>query len=269
MKTNGRVNQDSPLTLLHPVKKIATNQQVLSSLKAFLQHENLKVGCKLPSERKLAKMLNVSRPSIREVTSALGFLGIVKSKQGDGTYLVASLRKLLSQPDHLFTLQQSLDLAEVAEARSAIEPFVASLAATRITNEDLRALGKYLKGMKTGSKIDRTLFWHSDRQFHLRIAQACGNHVLKRMMSAVMENLREYFEAVQHKYQGDLTEVLVVHEGVFDALRRRDKDQAHSAMTRHMEMSRRITTEWARQVAALGRKQSGATKGRSEESGIS
>jgi len=256
MKTNGQSKTNTPLFMLRPVKKVATNQQVLSSLKAFLEHEQSKVGSKLPSERKLAEMLNVSRSSIREVIGALAFLGVVKSKQGDGTYLVASLRKLLSHPDHIFMLQESLDLAVVAEARSAIEPFVASLAAERATTEDLRKIRKHLDIMRRHSLKEREYFWRSDLQFHMSIAVACGNPVMKRMMSAILENLRQYFEIVRQKFQDedDLAEVLVIHENILAALRHRDKDLAYVAMTEHMSMSQLITSGWAQGEPALSQK---------------
>lgn len=251
--------------MLRPVKKVATNQQVLSSLKAFLEHEQLEVGSRLPSERKLAEMLNVSRSSVREVISALSFLGVVKSKQGDGTYLIASLRKLLSQPDHLFTLQESLDLVEVAEVRSGIEPFVASLAAERATTQDFRKIGKHLEIMRHYSMKDREHFWNSDLQFHLGIASACGNPVMKRMMSAVLENFRQYFEIVRQKYQDDLAEVVAIHEKIYESLRHRDKDQAYTAMTQHMLLSQRITTGWVQEVHAPSQKNPGPRNGRRKE----
>src|SRR5579871_6459794 len=89
--------------LLRPIERVTVNQQVVARLKSFLQSENVRVGSKLPSERRLASMLNVGRPSIREVLRSLNILGIVKSKQGDGTYLISSIHRLLSDPDHILT----------------------------------------------------------------------------------------------------------------------------------------------------------------------
>jgi len=41
-------------------------------------------GGKLPAERQLAKILNVSRPSLRVAIKALSFLGVLENRQGDG-----------------------------------------------------------------------------------------------------------------------------------------------------------------------------------------
>ncbi len=195
------------------------------------------MGSRLPSERQLAGMLNVSRPSIREVLKALSILGIVKPKQGDGTYLASSLRKVLNNPDRILTLQESLDLVELAEARSAIEPFVASLAATRASKEDLRLIREQLAGMRANLRNPAQFLRH-DLQFHLSITNACGNDVLSRMVSVVLEALFQHGPQVARNYS-ELASILTLHETIFDALRRHDPRSARSAMTRHMRVSRK------------------------------
>lgn len=67
---------------------------------------------------------------------SLAINGIVNSKQGDGTYLAASLHNVLSLPDRILTLQ-GVGLVELAEARSAIEPMLASLAALPVSHGGL------------------------------------------------------------------------------------------------------------------------------------
>ena len=76
---------EGPIALLRPIKRVGVNEQILSRMKAYLDHEDVKVGSKLPSERQLAAMLDVSRPSVREVLRTLAAMGIVTPKQGRGT----------------------------------------------------------------------------------------------------------------------------------------------------------------------------------------
>ncbi|HEX5482804.1 MAG TPA: FadR/GntR family transcriptional regulator, partial [Terriglobia bacterium] len=210
--------------LLRPIERTGINEQILSRLKEFLDQKHLKVGSKLPSERNLAALLHVSRPSIREVLRGLAILGIVKSKQGDGTYLAASLQRVLNLPDQILTLQESLDLVELAEARSAIEPVVAALAAERASQEDLRKVRAQLQSMKD-HRTDRIRFLQHDLEFHLAIMKSCGNDVLQRMMSVVLEKLFDHSRQVAQNY-GDLAEILGLHEAIFRALRNRDAQAA-------------------------------------------
>jgi GntR family transcriptional repressor for pyruvate dehydrogenase complex len=222
--------------LLRPIERIGVNEQILSRLKDFLEQKHLKVGSRLPSERDLAALLHVSRPSVREVLRALAILGIVKSKQGDGTYLAASLHRVLNLPDQVLTLQESLDLVELAEARSAIEPVVASLAATRASREDLARIRDHLLEMKR-SQDDRRRFLQHDLEFHLSIMRACGNDVLKRMMSVVLEKLFDHSQQLAQNY-GDLAKIWGLHEMIYKSLSRRDPRGARAAMVRHMKISR-------------------------------
>lgn len=222
--------------LLRPIERTGINEQILSRLKEFLDQKHLKVGSKLPSERNLAALLHVSRPSIREVLRGLAILGIVKSKQGDGTYLAASLQRVLNLPDQILTLQESLDLVELAEARSAIEPVVAALAAERASRDDLHKIRAQFQSMKD-YRGDRIRFLQHDLEFHLAIMQACGNDVLKRMMSVVLEKLFDHSRQVAQNY-GDLSEILALHETIFKALRDRDPQGARVAMARHMKVSK-------------------------------
>jgi GntR family transcriptional regulator, transcriptional repressor for pyruvate dehydrogenase complex len=195
----------------------------------------LKVGSRLPSERDLAALLHVSRPSVREVLRALAILGIVKSKQGDGTYLVASLHRVLNLPDQVLTLQESLDLVELAEARSAIEPVVASLAAARASRDDLARIHSQLLEMKRNMD-DRRLFLQHDLEFHLSVMRACGNDVLKRMMSVVLEKLFDHSQQLAQNYS-NLARIWGLHEVIYRALARRDPRGARAAMVRHMKIS--------------------------------
>jgi GntR family transcriptional regulator, transcriptional repressor for pyruvate dehydrogenase complex len=65
-----------------PRRKI--RDDVAQRIKDFITTEDLAPGDRLPTETELAGRFGVSRPSIREATKALEFLGIVASKTGVG-----------------------------------------------------------------------------------------------------------------------------------------------------------------------------------------
>jgi GntR family transcriptional repressor for pyruvate dehydrogenase complex len=251
--------KDPPIYLLSPIQRVTINQQILDRLKIFLEHSNLEIGSRLPSERQLAAMLKVSRPSLREVLRALSMLGITKSKQGDGTYLTASFRKLLQRPEQALALQESLDLVELAEARLAIEPTVAALTSFRASKEDLVRIRIELEGMRKNLK-DATQFLKHDFQFHLGIAKACGNGVFSRVMSVVLEALFAHSSQVAQNY-GDLSVICELHQEIFNALRQRDQSRAKAAMIRHMKVSRRENLKLGRSSES-SRAQPVRTRGR-------
>lgn len=57
---------------------------VADRLKTFILEGNLKSGDRLPTEAELATRFGVSRPSLREATKSLEFLGIVEARPGRG-----------------------------------------------------------------------------------------------------------------------------------------------------------------------------------------
>lgn len=222
-------------SMLPPIERVGVNAQILDRLKIFLEQKHLTIGSRLPSERQLAGLLQVSRPSVREALRALRLFGIIESRQGDGTYLAASPAPLANLPDQA-TLEESLDLVELAEARTALEPIVASLAAQRASDDDLKQIAAHLKGMRE-SVDDRERFMDHDLQFHLAITRACGNRVLKKMMLIVLETLFKHQETVARHY-ADLMQILKLHTMIYASLARRQPLEARASMTRHMKVSK-------------------------------
>lgn len=92
-------------------------------------------GESLPSERRLAEVLGVSRPSVREALQRLGHAGLVDVRQGDVT-TVRDFRRSASL-DLLPQLLMSSGTIDIPTARSLMEtrlhvgPFAAGLAAER------------------------------------------------------------------------------------------------------------------------------------------
>ena len=120
---------------LQPVSRRSVTDDVFDQLVADVLGGELAPGDALPSERRLAEVLGVSRPVVREALQRLGAAGLVEARQGDAT-LVRDYRShggvgLLPQ---LLAPRGELDLRvarSVLEARLAIGPAVAALAAER------------------------------------------------------------------------------------------------------------------------------------------
>lgn len=62
-------------------------EQVAKRIGDYIASEKLPVGSKIPTERELSSMLEVSRSSIREGLRVLELLRFLESKQGEGTFV--------------------------------------------------------------------------------------------------------------------------------------------------------------------------------------
>src|SRR6187402_1607233 len=118
---------------------------VISAIKNMLMRGALAPESRLPTEKDLAAQLGVSRGSLREGVRALAALGVLETRQGDGTY-VTSLDPgtLLSPLGFLADLHQPVHIADMLAVRRVLETESVALAATRVTEDDLSELDRVL-----------------------------------------------------------------------------------------------------------------------------
>jgi DNA-binding GntR family transcriptional regulator len=126
------------------------------------------------------------------------------------------------------------DILEMLEARMAIEPNVAAMAAERITKERVAVLGALLSESR-GLVVDnqRAAFRVIDRAFHAAVGEGAGNAAL----SAAMRPLHERSELIWHLriMPGEALEITQrEHEAVLAAIVQRDASSAREAMQAHL-----------------------------------
>lgn len=120
---------------LSPVARRSVPDEVYDQLIGELVDGGLAPGESLPSERRLAEVLGVSRPAVREAMQRLAHAGYVDVRQGDAT-TVRDFRRLggLDLLPRLLVANGGLDLAvarSILEARAHVGPKIAELAAGR------------------------------------------------------------------------------------------------------------------------------------------
>lgn len=93
----------------------------------------LRPGDRLPPERDLAKLLGVSRPTLRAGISSLAAVGVLQPRRGAGTFVVEAEgpRALDSSPLRLMASLQRFTPAEMFAARRSLEMAIAAPAAER------------------------------------------------------------------------------------------------------------------------------------------
>ena len=120
---------------LHPIARRSVPEDVFEQLVAEVLSGEMKPGDALPSERRLAEVLGVSRPAVREALKRLTSTGLIEIRQGDTT-TVRDFRRhagLDLLPRLLFQAGE-LDISvvrSILETRLHNGPKVAELAAAR------------------------------------------------------------------------------------------------------------------------------------------
>ncbi|BDZ54354.1 FadR/GntR family transcriptional regulator [Agromyces marinus] len=214
---------------------------VIQGIKDMLTRGELQPGSRLPIEKELAALLGVSRGSLREGVRALATLGVLETRQGDGTYVTAlDPAALLSPLGFLADLQQPAHAADLLAVRRVLEAESVSLAATRITDEQLTGLEAIL------ARVDRTLedededaldleeFINADTEFHRAIAAASGNPPLAALVDALVGRTfrARLWRAISNR--GSVREAQREHRAILDELARRDPGRASIRMSTHL-----------------------------------
>jgi DNA-binding FadR family transcriptional regulator len=122
---------------LSPVARRSVTDEVYDQILATVIAGELTPGAALPSERRLAEVLGVSRPVVREALQRMTHAGLVEVRQG-GSTTVRDYRRTagLDLLPRLLVHDGELDLAvarSILEARQAVAPEIAALAAARTT----------------------------------------------------------------------------------------------------------------------------------------
>ena len=120
---------------LRPVVRQSVSDQVFDQVLSDVVEGELAVGDPLPSERRLAEVLGVSRPAVREALQRIAQTGLVQVRHGGSTTVRDFKRHAgLDLLARLLVRGGSLDPAvarSVVEARAQVGPGIAALAAER------------------------------------------------------------------------------------------------------------------------------------------
>lgn len=217
-------------------------RQIADQIAALIERGEYAVGERLPPERDLAKQLGVSRPSIREALIALEVEGYVEVRVGSGVYVVgpqpAEPRRALASDSGPF---------ELIKARWLIEAECAAMAAKSATRSQVRAMEQALERMEKERKRG-AMPLEADREFHLCIAEACGNSALALVVRTLWDQRTgPLFLRLEHHF--DTPELwnhaIREHREIVEAIARHDATGARAAMRRHMNQAgKRFSTSW-------------------------
>lgn len=220
-------------------------EEVATRLREMIHSGELSAGDKLPAERDLAKILGVSRPTLRAGIRSLSAVGILQSRQGAGTFVAAAEESptLDSSPLRMLSALHGFSSDEMFEARLALEMSIAGMAARRVTSEQMTQLAEEIAGMYASLGEPEQYLVH-DMRFHQIVAAASGNRILTALMNMVATILFEY-RSKTVKRATDLKESAEQHHNIYRALRDRNPEAAEQAMHDHL-----IETQKAQRLEA-------------------
>jgi len=203
---------------------------------AAIREGRYKVGEKLPPERTLAGMLNVSRTAVREALSVLQTMGIVEPRVGDGTYLVGIPPAEIGVDEALDALEESGTLYQVWQVRRELESILARLAAETASPKDLSLVHRALLDLETAvASGDPDEYLEANNRFHLAVAEAGKNPFLRRALLPLLEITK--FQLARHVTSGYVSshaaQLVEKHQEILNALRSGSPALVEEVLKRH------------------------------------
>lgn len=208
--------------------------EILSMIAKGVYKEN----DKLPPERYFVEYFGMSRVTIRESFKKLSMLGVVRIKQGEGTFVNKVDLGTVMQPLFSSIVLDNLSIAQIYDSRLFIESGMARLAARNVTDAQAEKLDELIQLMEVETaNQDADRFSQLDIVFHAFIAEISENHILIATYKTIKDILSKYITtsnlssktvAISQEY----------HRAIVDAIKSHDEQKAGSVMEEHVRITK-------------------------------
>lgn len=225
-----------------------TSELIARDLAAHIVRNQLEPGTMLPTEREMVETFGVGRTTLREALRLLETRGVITIRSGPrGGPVVRRPRPSdLSEALTLILEFEGATLASVLQAREAIEPTVARLAADLVTPESLAVLQGTVDAM-LGDLGNHDRFLEENMKFHNAISDISGNTVLRVFIETLKSIADGSMLGISYS-PGRHRAVAEAHQRIIDALTGGDGAAAAEMMRLHLNEAGRY---WRRNYGDL------------------
>lgn len=212
------------------IRRRSPTQMIVEDLGKRILAGKIHPDERLGIEQVLCESFGVSRTVIREALQALASKGLITSRPRVGSVVRAvECWNFLDTDIILWTDELGEECrfyGEILEARSALEPRFAFLAAKRATTEDIHLIEQALLKMEAATEVDDKVAYHqADLEFHLGILRATHNVVMLRFGSLIRAAMNTGFRLAISEERIS-REGMRMHRCVFEAICDRDPAMA-------------------------------------------
>ena len=222
--------------VLVPGRRQRLGDQLYGQILDQVLSGRLPEGSRLPPEKELSARFGVSRPVVREALMRLRADGLLRARQGAGTYVLARPAERIGQ---FVGTADIAALMRCIEARLPLEAAAARLAAERRTVDGLARITAAHDAFAGAGGMTPA----ADFAFHGSIAEATGNEFfpafLHGLHGAVLGFMGMALGLTRTGSGARSQAVLQEHAHILDAIRAGDAEAAGLAMQFHITQARR------------------------------
>ncbi len=229
--------------IFEPIDVDSVSEAVVAQIEQLIISGVLKSGQKLPSERELAELTEVSRPKVRDAIKVLEDRGLVTVRHGDGTFIADLTGAALSPAMVDLYARHAEAFFDYLEFRRELEGYAAYLAARRATDHDRAIIGDIIARMAVAhEKADPTEEAELDVGLHAAIADAAHNSMLVHVMGSIYELMQRGIfynrEQLYRRPGGARDKLLAQHQAIAKGVLEGDPDAAAAAAEAHLDFVR-------------------------------
>jgi len=222
--------------MFEPPKKDKISTQIMRQIQDAIMEGKLKPGQALPQEKDLVAKFGVSKHTLREALRTLETLGFITIRRGAGGGPVVSEIDWATARDYFsrFLHFQQFSLADIAEVRKLVEPYIARKAAQQISPENLKELQAThedcVRAFHANEDIVRN---ETEVRFHVLLGKFAANPFLWVLLDFVNNMLAD----AKHKLKPGRefsAKVIEAHRRIIDAIENRAPELAAQAMFDHV-----------------------------------
>jgi len=207
---------------------------IISQIRDQISTGIIKPGEKLPSERKLAEHLGVSRNQVREAINKLQIYGILKVQPQSGTTVtgigIVALEGLITDILKI----ENTDFKSLVDTRVLLEKEAARLAAINRNSENLIELSNALNAYENKLGVGEPAI-EEDLLFHLKIAEASNNAVLKSLMMIITPDIVKNFRQLNVCSENNNKKTIEEHRNILEMISQQNPEGAQEAMGLHLK----------------------------------
>jgi DNA-binding FadR family transcriptional regulator len=233
------------------VRQVRAFESIIQQVERAILQGGLAAGDRLPSERELQAMLDVSRNTLRESLRVLEQKGLVEIRKGNrgGIFVKQLNADCMAESLGLFVQSQRITMEQISEFRQDLEGLVTRRAARQAGPGRMAEIDRLLRqaaALAAQGAAQWEDFMQADRDIHLALARLAGNPLHLFFLETVHTNFHRYhINAYLPRDEETVRATLEELQAIVKAVSRGEAERAESLAREHV----RRATQAMRQAA--------------------
>lgn len=229
---------------INPINMKRIYQSVIEQFVVLIKNGKLIVGQKLPSERVLSEMFDVSRASLREAFSAMEIIGLIEVRPGEGSFVTdLNIAPFINTIAPLFLKNSSME-DDLLKFRRMLECEAVKLAADNASTENCTLMEEPLEMMRKAiENNDVSLGAEADIKFHKALFILSGNIILMKAseyIGFIFEASVKFNRQIILKNNQNSEKLYHQHKEIYEAVLNRNGVLASDIMNSHLDFVNQI-----------------------------